>query len=48
VAVNLLWLNGGNPLDELLLLGGVLLITWLVIRLTRGGKDEDKDDESDE
>ena len=37
-------LNGGNPWDEILMIGGAILLTWIVIRLTtRGEKDGNGD-----
>lgn len=38
-----LLLNGGNPWDELLMVGGAILLAWIVIRLTTRG-DKSKDD----
>jgi hypothetical protein len=42
--LSLLLLNGGNPLDELLLIGGAILVAWLIIRLTRSDKPEKEEE----
>jgi hypothetical protein len=43
--VTLLLLNGGNPLDEFLMIGVAILIAYLIVRFTtRGGPDEDQDE----
>ena len=42
--MTLLFLNGGNPLDEFLLIAGAILIAYLIVRFTtRGDPDDDQD-----
>jgi hypothetical protein len=43
VAVDPLVLNGGNPWDEILMVGGAILLAWIVVRLTTRGNREGGD-----
>jgi hypothetical protein len=43
--VSLLLLNGGNPLDEFLMIGVAILIAYLIVRFTtKGGAEEDEEE----